>query len=102
MGKDRGKDDKKAKVTGESCVDNGISLSIDLKLQESKNVKTVLAGKFPKDQVFLGSPFSARIIDGTVRKSGRRLRLSFSRKGRRRGAGHFRTSAFRHSQRPRW
>lgn len=100
MGKDCDKDDK-AKVTGESCMDNGISLSIDLKLPELKNVKTVLAGKLPKYEVFLGSPFSAQITDGTVRKSGRRLRLRFSRKGRRRGAGHFRTSAFRPSQRPR-
>ncbi|KAK2489728.1 hypothetical protein MC885_013152 [Smutsia gigantea] len=30
------------------------------------------------------------------------MRLRFSRKGRRREAGHFRTSAFRPSQRPRW
>lgn len=101
MGKDYDKD-KKAKVTRESCMDNGIILSIYLKLKELKNVKKVLAGKLPKDQVFLGSPFSVRIIDGTVRKFGRRLRLRFSRKGRRRGAGHFRTSAFRPSQRPRW
>lgn len=101
MGKDS-KDDKKAKVTSESYTHNGIGLSIDLKLQESKNTEAVLAEKLQRDQVLLGSPFSARSIDGTFRKSGRRLRLRFSRKGWRRGAGHFRTSAFRPSQRPRW
>ncbi|XP_047636379.1 actin-related protein 2/3 complex subunit 4 isoform X1 [Phacochoerus africanus] len=99
---DGSKDDKKAKVTSESLTDDGRSLSSDFKLQESKTTTAVLAGKLPKCQVFLASPSPARDIDGTVRTSGRRLRLRFSRKGKRRGAGHFRTSAFRPSQRPRW
>lgn len=101
MGKESGKESKKAKVPSESCMDNKRSLSTDLKLQESKDGQTVLAGKPTRDRVSRGSPYPARSIDGIVRKSGRRLRLRFSRKGRRRGPGHFRTSAFRLSQRPR-
>lgn len=78
MGKESGKANEKAKVTSESCMGNGRSLSTYLKLQESKDTNTVPAGKFPRDSVFRGSPFPARSIDGTIRKSGRRLRLRFS------------------------
>lgn len=56
-------------------MENGRSMSIDLKLQESKKSNTGPAGKIPKDQVFRGFPSPARSSDGTVRKCGRRPRL---------------------------
>lgn len=56
-------------------MENGRSMSICVKLQESKKSKTAPAGKIPKDQVSRGFPSPARSSDGTARKSGRRLRL---------------------------
>ncbi|KAJ8788129.1 hypothetical protein J1605_005428 [Eschrichtius robustus] len=101
MREEGGKEDKTARVASKSCMGNGRSLSSDSTLQEPKTTKTVLGGKLPRGQMFLASSSPARSVDGTVQTSGRRLRLRFSRKGRRRGTGHFRTSAFRPSQRPR-
>lgn len=75
MGKESGKEAKQVRVKSESFMENGRSMSIYVKLQESKKSKTAPAGKIPKDQVSRGFPSPAQSSDGTARKSGRRLRL---------------------------